>query len=581
MSSTGTTTCRSSSLRTPASTSRISRPEPATNRPISSSGRCVADRPTRWNGDSTRRSSRSSESARCAPRLEPATACTSSRITVSIPRSVSRACDVRSRKSDSGVVMRMSGGVRSIRRRSSGGRVAGAHRHPELRVETGERAAEVPLDVVVERLERRDVEQPEPLPGRLVQPVDAEEERRERLPGSGRGLDEDVPAVGDRRPSERLRRRRRPRTHARTTSSSEARERRASSRAERTAAVVFSARALRRRRRGRRNGRMRPRVTTQRGRGTTRLPGRGWARLRAARRRSMAVGAPRRTRALAGTHSWGSGGEDDRTLGGRVIGGSSAVNACMVVVGAPRDYDEWGEGWTHDELDPYLRARRRDAAHGAREHRDPFTAPCGVSRGGAGDSGSRGSKTRTIRRTPVGVAPFPANVVGGRRWSTALAYLDQRPEPAEPLRRIGEARRQGGDRTCAGDRGRCTDGSRVDANTVILAAGALLHAGHPSAERRSAPTRSCVAIGYPSFDRCPSASSCSTTAERTSRGSIDRDRQASSREARARPRPLRGTLRREGCEFGVRPGKLGSPSAPVDLSGRGRPISVQRRSCST
>ena len=56
---------------------------PATKRPISSSGRCVADSPIRWNGRSTIRSSRSSESVRCAPRFVPATACTSSRITVS------------------------------------------------------------------------------------------------------------------------------------------------------------------------------------------------------------------------------------------------------------------------------------------------------------------------------------------------------------------------------------------------------------------------------------------------------------------------------------------------------------------
>ena len=57
----------------------------------------------------------------CAPRFVPATACTSSRITVSTPRNVSRACEVSSKKSDSGVVMRMSGGVRSMRRRSSAG----------------------------------------------------------------------------------------------------------------------------------------------------------------------------------------------------------------------------------------------------------------------------------------------------------------------------------------------------------------------------------------------------------------------------------------------------------------------------
>ena len=63
-------------------------------------------------------SSRSSESARWAPRFVPATAWTSSTITVSTPRSISRPCEVRSRKSDSGVVIRMSGGVRSIWRRS-------------------------------------------------------------------------------------------------------------------------------------------------------------------------------------------------------------------------------------------------------------------------------------------------------------------------------------------------------------------------------------------------------------------------------------------------------------------------------
>ena len=43
-----------------------------------------------------------------------------------------------------------------------GGRVAGAHADRELRLEPGERAPQVALDVVVERLERRDVEQPEP-----------------------------------------------------------------------------------------------------------------------------------------------------------------------------------------------------------------------------------------------------------------------------------------------------------------------------------------------------------------------------------------------------------------------------------
>ena len=47
-----------------------------------------------------------------------ATAWISSTMTDSTPRSISRACEVSIRYSDSGVVMRMSGGVRRIAARS-------------------------------------------------------------------------------------------------------------------------------------------------------------------------------------------------------------------------------------------------------------------------------------------------------------------------------------------------------------------------------------------------------------------------------------------------------------------------------
>ena len=88
----------------------------------SSTGRTVADRPTRWAGRSSSSSSRSRDSARWAPRLVPATACTSSTMTVSTPPTrYSRACDVRIRNSDSGVVISTSGGCRPNRRRSSAG----------------------------------------------------------------------------------------------------------------------------------------------------------------------------------------------------------------------------------------------------------------------------------------------------------------------------------------------------------------------------------------------------------------------------------------------------------------------------
>ena len=120
MSSTGTTTRSSMRLGLGGCTTVTGRVPPR-NVATSSTGRTVADRPTRWAGAASPRSAsrRSSERARWAPRLLPATACTSSTMTVSTPRRVSLAWEVSSRKSDSGVVMRMSGGLLISFRRSS------------------------------------------------------------------------------------------------------------------------------------------------------------------------------------------------------------------------------------------------------------------------------------------------------------------------------------------------------------------------------------------------------------------------------------------------------------------------------
>ena len=69
----------------------------------------------------TRRSRRSRLRARCEPRLVGTMAWISSMITASTPARVSRAAEVSSRYSDSGVVMSRSGGWRWSRRRSSAG----------------------------------------------------------------------------------------------------------------------------------------------------------------------------------------------------------------------------------------------------------------------------------------------------------------------------------------------------------------------------------------------------------------------------------------------------------------------------
>ena len=125
MSSTGTSTRRSKAFLVPASTivtgrgfhERTPSPPPR-KRATSSSGRCVAESPIRWGGRRAISARRSSERARCAPRFVPTTAWISSTITVSTEASSARAREVSNRKSDSGVVIRMSGGRRSIAWRS-------------------------------------------------------------------------------------------------------------------------------------------------------------------------------------------------------------------------------------------------------------------------------------------------------------------------------------------------------------------------------------------------------------------------------------------------------------------------------
>ena len=42
------------------------------------------------------------------------------------------------------------------------------------------------------------------------------------------------------------------------------------------------------------------------------------------------------------------------------MGGCSAHNACVVLPGAPADYDEWGHGWSHGVIEPYLERARRE-----------------------------------------------------------------------------------------------------------------------------------------------------------------------------------------------------------------------------
>ncbi len=176
-------------------------------------------------------------------------------------------------------------------------------------------------------------------------------------------------------------------------------------------------------------------------------------------------------RSIAQTHGWGPGGEDGRSLGGRVVGGSSAVNACMVVAGAPGDYDEWGEGWSYEELSPYLERARSSLRTASANTPQPASYHAAFL-DAAQTAGFPLLGDLDDPLAPVGVAAFPANVVRGRRWSAALAYLDdvrQRPNleivPDTLVDRVDLVGRRAAGVTCA-------DGLRIAADKVILAAGA-------------------------------------------------------------------------------------------------------------
>jgi len=62
---------------------------------------------------------------------------------------------------------------------------------------------------------------------------------------------------------------------------------------------------------------------------------------------------------LAFSHAWETEREDRSQLRARIMGGCSAHNACVLLSGAPADYDEWGHGWSHDAIEPYLRRAER------------------------------------------------------------------------------------------------------------------------------------------------------------------------------------------------------------------------------
>jgi choline dehydrogenase len=109
------------------------------------------------------------------------------------------------------------------------------------------------------------------------------------------------------------------------------------------------------------------------------------------------------------SHAWERDNEDDRSqLRARVLGGCSAHNACVVLRGADADYDEWGPGWTADELRPYL-----DRAERALRTRVLDERELNPWHRAFADAGGDHAIVHPVNMTEEGV-----------RWTAAFAYVD-------------------------------------------------------------------------------------------------------------------------------------------------------------
>ena len=125
---------------------------------------------------------------------------------------------------------------------------------------------------------------------------------------------------------------------------------------------------------------------------------------------------------------------------GRLVGGSSAVNAQIFLRGLPEDFDMWAEegnaGWSFKDVMPYLLAVESDRDFGddfhnkdgpiiVRRHKEEDWLP--DQRAFYESCRAEGFEHSADQNHPdsTGVGPAPMNNPGRVRWSTAIGYLSQ------------------------------------------------------------------------------------------------------------------------------------------------------------
>jgi choline dehydrogenase len=139
-------------------------------------------------------------------------------------------------------------------------------------------------------------------------------------------------------------------------------------------------------------------------------------------------------RRIPDTHGWGYSGlahpshhqpmPFDRA---RVIGGCSAHNGCVALLGHRRDYDYWEElgnpGWGWESVAPaFARAQRGLRVRGVAD--DELTPYHRAFIEGALAAGIPRSRGMNDPDETAGVDASPVNIHDGMRWNSALGYLD-------------------------------------------------------------------------------------------------------------------------------------------------------------
>jgi choline dehydrogenase len=203
-------------------------------------------------------------------------------------------------------------------------------------------------------------------------------------------------------------------------------------------------------------------------------------------------------------HDWGytadSGqlGRHIPAFRGKALGGSSAVNAAVAIRSRPADFVKWTaaglEGWTWDEVLPSFRAientadgadelRGRSGPLPIRTRRPEELTPSQLAFiEGAAELGFHRVEDFNGAEQE-GVAPYPLNVVSGRRINTGIAFLDDGVRSRSGLRIVDNteiARVLLEGRQAVGVV--AADGTEYRAGTIVLAAGSY---GSPAILMRS------------------------------------------------------------------------------------------------